>query len=71
MTLSMVISVLEWLSGSPPKTSTAETVSQAIAIAETADNSAIANAFAAIEFKATADGIDNSGGEITNNRGGK
>jgi hypothetical protein len=49
---------------------TAETVSQAIAIAENADTSAIANAFAAIEFKATADGIDNSGGEINTNKGG-
>jgi hypothetical protein len=49
---------------------TAETISRAIAIAETADTSAIANAFAAIEFKATADGIDNSGGEINNDKGG-
>lgn len=49
---------------------TAETVSQAIAIAETADTGVITNAFAAIEFKATADGIDNSGGEINTNKGG-
>jgi hypothetical protein len=48
---------------------TAETVSQAIAIAETADTGVITNAFAAIEFKATADGIDNSGGEINTNKG--
>jgi hypothetical protein len=48
---------------------TAETVSQAIAIAETADTSVISNAFASINVRATADGIDNSGGEINNGMG--
>jgi len=49
---------------------TAETVSQAIAIAETAETSVITEVFAALEFQATAHGIDNAGGEINTNRGG-
>ncbi|MUG94668.1 hypothetical protein F7734_20805 [Scytonema sp. UIC 10036] len=48
---------------------TAETVSQAIAFAETVDTSVISNAFASINVKVTADGIDNSGGEINNGMG--
>jgi hypothetical protein len=48
---------------------TVETVSQAIAVAETADTGTIANAFASIQFKAIADGIDNSGGELNTNKG--
>ncbi|MEH1867926.1 MAG: hypothetical protein V7K69_23415 [Nostoc sp.] len=41
---------------------TAYTVSQAIAIAQKTSATAIANAFASIKIKTTADGIDNSGG---------
>ncbi|KYC37920.1 hypothetical protein WA1_05335 [Scytonema hofmannii PCC 7110] len=48
---------------------TAETVSQAIAIAKTADTSVISKAFASINVKVTADGIDNSGGKINNGMG--
>ncbi|MUG91000.1 hypothetical protein F7734_00140 [Scytonema sp. UIC 10036] len=48
---------------------TAETVSQAIAIAKTADTSVISQAFASINVKVTADGIDNSGGKINNGMG--
>ena len=47
----------------------AQTVSQAIAIADTADTNVITGALASIEVKSTADGIDNSGGEIYNGRG--
>ncbi len=47
----------------------AQTVSQAIAIADTADTNVITNAFASIEVKSTADGIDNSGGDIDNGPG--
>ena len=49
---------------------TAATVSQAIALAETEDASVITNAFASIQFRATADGIDNRDGELNTNRGG-
>lgn len=38
---------------------TAATLSQAIAVAKKGDTSAMASAFASIQFKATADGIDN------------
>ncbi len=48
---------------------TATTVSQAIAISESADTNVITNAFASIKFRATADGIDNSRGEINNGKG--
>ncbi|MBR8833631.1 MAG: hypothetical protein DSM106950_06225 [Stigonema ocellatum SAG 48.90 = DSM 106950] len=48
---------------------TAETVSAVLAIANTADTSVISNAFASIKVNATADGIDNSGGEINNGNG--
>ncbi|MGD1716378.1 hypothetical protein [Dapis sp. BLCC M172] len=48
----------------------AQTVSQAIAIADTADTAAISEAFADIKLSSTADGIDNSGGEINNGQGG-
>ncbi|MGD1698687.1 hypothetical protein, partial [Dapis sp. BLCC M229] len=47
----------------------AQSVSQAIAIADAADTNVITNAFASIEVKSTADGIDNSGGEIDNGHG--
>ncbi|MGD1698409.1 hypothetical protein [Dapis sp. BLCC M229] len=47
----------------------AQTVSQAIAIADTADTNVITDAFASIKLKSTADGIDNSGGEIYNGQG--
>ncbi|MGD1808707.1 hypothetical protein ACP6PL_25170 [Dapis sp. BLCC M126] len=47
----------------------AQTVSQAIAIADTADTGVITNAFASIKVRSTADGIDNSGGEINNGQG--
>ncbi|NES07893.1 MAG: hypothetical protein F6K22_36965 [Okeania sp. SIO2F4] len=47
----------------------AQSVSEAIAVAETADTGVITNAFASIKVKSTADGIDNSGGEIYNGRG--
>jgi hypothetical protein len=48
---------------------TAITLSQAIAITETADTTVITSAFAAIEFWATVNGIDNSGGEIYTGEG--
>ena len=48
---------------------TAETVSQAIAIAETRNATAIASAFASINVKATADGIDNSWGVLKTGEG--
>ncbi|MFK0735481.1 MAG: hypothetical protein ACFKPT_24080 [Gloeotrichia echinulata GP01] len=47
----------------------AETVSQAIAIAQEADAIAIAEAFASINVKTTAVGIDNSAGAIYTGRG--
>lgn len=46
-----------------------ETVSQAIAIAQRTDAIAIANAFANLDLKATADGIDNSWGALYTGRG--
>jgi hypothetical protein len=48
---------------------TAETVSQAIAIAQKSDATAIASAFASINVKATADGIDNSFGKLYTGQG--
>ncbi len=48
---------------------TAEAVAEAVAIVKNFSASAIANAFAAVDFKATADGIDNVGGEIHTNSG--
>lgn len=50
-------------------TATAETVSYAIAIARQKDAGAIAKAFASIKIKANADGIDNSQGAITTDKG--
>jgi hypothetical protein len=50
-------------------TAIAETVSQVIAIAEKTDAIAIAKAFASINIKATAEGIDNSGGKINSGKG--
>ncbi|MEA5602513.1 hypothetical protein [Nostoc sp. UHCC 0252] len=50
-------------------TATAYTVSQAIAIAEKTGATAIANAFASIKIKTTADGIDNSGGVAYTGKG--
>jgi hypothetical protein len=47
----------------------ADTVSVAIAIAEKTDATAIANAFADLKVKATADGIDNSSGVIYTGKG--
>jgi hypothetical protein len=49
---------------------TATTISQAIAIAEIANTSVIAQALTSIELKATADGIDNTRGKIHTNEGG-
>lgn len=49
---------------------TANTVSQAIALAETVDTAAITNVFVSVEVNATTDGIDNSGGEIHTGNGG-
>ena len=48
---------------------TAETMSQVIAIANTANAGAIADAFADLNIKATANGIDNSGGQINSGQG--
>ena len=48
---------------------TAQTVSQAIAIAQKTNASAIAKAFADVNIKATAEGIDNSGGQINSGQG--
>jgi hypothetical protein len=50
-------------------TATAEAVSEVIAIANSTDTSAIANVFASINIKATADGIDNSRGVIDTGKG--
>ena len=48
---------------------TVTAVSQARAFAQNANTSVITNALASIEFYATADGIDNSGGEINTGQG--
>ena len=48
---------------------TTSTVSQVIAIAETADTKVINNVFASLDIQATAYGIDNSGGKINTNQG--
>ena len=48
---------------------TAATVSQAIAIAETADTSVITKVFGSVQIKAIAEGIDNSGGELNTDQG--
>ncbi|HAX78021.1 MAG TPA: hypothetical protein DCY88_19915 [Cyanobacteria bacterium UBA11372] len=48
---------------------TAATMSQVIAIANSANASAIASAFANLNIKATAEGIDNSGGWINSGKG--
>ncbi|GET37288.1 hypothetical protein [Microseira wollei] len=50
-------------------TATAATMSQVTAIANRTNASAIANAFANLNIKATADGIDNSGGQINTGQG--
>lgn len=48
---------------------TANTVSQAIALAETVDTAVITNVFASIELNATTDGIDNSHAQIHTDNG--
>ena len=48
---------------------TAEAVAEAVAVVKNFSASAIANAFASIDFQATADGIDNVGGIINTNSG--
>ena len=45
------------------------TVSEAIAIAETADTSVITKVFSSVQIKAIAEGLDNSGGELNTDRG--
>ena len=48
---------------------TAATVSQAIAIAETADTSVITKVFGSVQIKAIAEGLNNSGGGINTDQG--
>jgi hypothetical protein len=57
------------VSGTAIANLSATVTAQAIAFAQNANTSVITNALASIEFYATADGIDNSGGEINTGQG--